>query len=199
MRARVCVRVRAYKKRCLRKCRRAGNEQVIPRLQDGRRSGLSEENYDKRENAEGEAERRGPGKLVHQRRESRRAFFDKRVYAPERGSRLFPPPPPPPPPRPLLAKSRRPDEKLKRPCFLQFKDEVAKKFNAQPDQMCLIFAGKIMKDNETLGTHHVDKDGLTVHLVIKSPRAPGSQNNQSEEQESRPRPPGIIDLGVVAW
>ncbi|OXU25105.1 hypothetical protein TSAR_006677 [Trichomalopsis sarcophagae] len=58
-----------------------------------------------------------------------------------------------------------------------FKDAVAKKFNAQPDQLCLIFAGKIMKDHEKLTNHNV-KDGLTVHLVIKAPRTAASQNNQ---------------------
>lgn len=52
---------------------------------------------------------------------------------------------------------------------------VAKKFNAQPEQLCLIFAGKIMKDPETLGTHKV-KDGLTVHLVIKSKTQSGSDS-----------------------
>ncbi|XP_011496409.1 PREDICTED: ubiquilin-1 [Ceratosolen solmsi marchali] len=58
-----------------------------------------------------------------------------------------------------------------------FKDAVAKKFNAQPEQLCLIFAGKIMKDHENLTNHNV-KDGLTVHLVIKAPRSTTSQNNQ---------------------
>jgi hypothetical protein len=41
---------------------------------------------------------------------------------------------------------------------------VAEKFEAEPEQLCLIFAGKIMKDNDTLKSHNV-KDGLTVHLV----------------------------------
>lgn len=59
-----------------------------------------------------------------------------------------------------------------------FKDAVSKKFNAQTEQLCLIFAGKIMKDHENLSTHNV-KDGLTVHLVIKAPRAPSDQNQDS--------------------
>ncbi|KAK0094819.1 hypothetical protein PV326_009929 [Microctonus aethiopoides] len=72
-----------------------------------------------------------------------------------------------------------------------FKDAVSKKFNAQPDQLCLIFAGKIMKDHETLGTHNV-KDGLTVHLVIKIPRpAPP----QSQDSQSTPRP-SAADIGA---
>jgi ubiquilin len=65
-----------------------------------------------------------------------------------------------------------------------FKEIVAKKFNAQPEQLCLIFAGKIMKDHENLKTHNV-KDGLTVHLVIKAPRSATTQNNQ----ESTPQRP----------
>lgn len=41
---------------------------------------------------------------------------------------------------------------------------VAEKFEAEPEQLCLIFAGKIMKDSDTLKNHNI-KDGLTVHLV----------------------------------
>jgi ubiquilin len=41
---------------------------------------------------------------------------------------------------------------------------VAEKFEAEPEQLCLIFAGKIMKDSDTLKSHNI-KDGLTVHLV----------------------------------
>lgn len=34
-------------------------------------------------------------------------------------------------------------------------------------QLCLIFAGKILKDDETLEKQGV-KDGLTIHMVIRS-------------------------------
>lgn len=44
---------------------------------------------------------------------------------------------------------------------------VSQKFNAPVEQLCLIFAGKILKDEDTLEQHQI-KDGLTVHLVIKS-------------------------------
>ncbi|XP_065349017.1 ubiquilin-1 isoform X1 [Cloeon dipterum] len=67
-----------------------------------------------------------------------------------------------------------------------FKDELARKFNAPPEQLCLIFAGKIMKDHETMQTHNL-KDGLTIHLVIKSP-----PTNQSASSSSAPRPPADI-------
>ncbi|XP_031848449.1 ubiquilin [Nomia melanderi] len=59
-----------------------------------------------------------------------------------------------------------------------FKEAVSKKFNVQTEQLCLIFAGKIMKDHESLRTHNVT-DGLTVHLVIKAPRTPSNQNQDS--------------------
>lgn len=51
--------------------------------------------------------------------------------------------------------------------MFQFKELVSKKFNAPEEQLCLIFAGKILKDADTLAQHGI-KDGLTVHLVIKS-------------------------------
>lgn len=40
-------------------------------------------------------------------------------------------------------------------------------FGAGEEQLCLIFAGKILKDDDSLKTHSI-KDGHTVHLVIKS-------------------------------
>jgi len=49
-----------------------------------------------------------------------------------------------------------------------FKAAISKEFNGTPvEQLCLIFAGKIIKDHETVDTHNI-KDGMTVHLVIKS-------------------------------
>jgi len=56
----------------------------------------------------------------------------------------------------------------------KFKEAISVKFKAPVENLCLIFAGKIMKDEETLTLHNV-KDGMTVHLVIKqSGPAPGS-------------------------
>jgi ubiquilin len=46
------------------------------------------------------------------------------------------------------------------------RDEVGRKFEKSNDQLCLIFAGKILKDSETLLQHGI-KDGVTVHLVVK--------------------------------
>ncbi|XP_018601171.1 ubiquilin-4 [Scleropages formosus] len=49
----------------------------------------------------------------------------------------------------------------------QFKEEISRRFKAKQDQLVLIFAGKILKDGDTLNQHGI-KDGLTVHLVIKT-------------------------------
>ncbi|XP_038167412.1 ubiquilin-4 isoform X1 [Arvicola amphibius] len=51
----------------------------------------------------------------------------------------------------------------------EFKEEISRRFKAQQDQLVLIFAGKILKDGDTLNQHGI-KDGLTVHLVIKTPQ-----------------------------
>ena len=50
---------------------------------------------------------------------------------------------------------------------------MAEKFKTDIECVCLIFAGKILKDEDTLETHKI-KNGLTVHLVIKSKREPES-------------------------
>ena len=44
---------------------------------------------------------------------------------------------------------------------------MAEKFGSPFEQLCLIFAGKILKDADSLKQHNI-KDGMTVHLVIKS-------------------------------
>lgn len=56
------------------------------------------------------------------------------------------------------------------------------KFGAEMEQLCLIFAGKILKDNDSLGSQNI-KEGCTVHLVIKSPPRPDSDPGPR-------RPPG---------
>lgn len=59
---------------------------------------------------------------------------------------------------------------LKNALFVfQFKEEISRRFKAKQDQLVLIFAGKILKDGDTLNQHGI-KDGLTVHLVIKTPQ-----------------------------
>lgn len=68
----------------------------------------------------------------------------------------------------------------------QFKQEVSKRFEASQDQLVLIFAGKILKDGDTLNQHGI-KDGLTVHLVIKT--APKSTAGSASQTSSRSEAP----------
>ncbi|EFA03017.2 ubiquilin-1 isoform X2 [Tribolium castaneum] len=61
-----------------------------------------------------------------------------------------------------------------------FKELISEKFNAEIDRLNLIFAGKILKDGDTLSQHNI-RDGLTVYLVVKAAPAPDSTST---------RPPG---------
>uniref|UniRef100_T1JDD4 Ubiquilin-4 n=1 Tax=Strigamia maritima TaxID=126957 RepID=T1JDD4_STRMM len=61
----------------------------------------------------------------------------------------------------------------------EFKEVIAPKFDCPLEQLCLIFAGKILKDHESLKSHGI-KDGLTVHLVIKT-----GNRSQETSQPSR--------------
>ncbi|XP_053323055.1 ubiquilin-1 isoform X2 [Spea bombifrons] len=69
----------------------------------------------------------------------------------------------------------------------EFKEDISKRFKSNTDQLVLIFAGKILKDQDTLSQHGIH-DGLTVHLVIKtqnrSQASAASQPNSSSNQEA---------------
>lgn len=62
---------------------------------------------------------------------------------------------------------------------LQFKEAISKRFKSQIDQLVLIFAGKILKDQDTLMQHGIH-DGLTVHLVIKIQNRPQGRSNTQQ-------------------
>jgi len=54
----------------------------------------------------------------------------------------------------------------------ELKELLAKKMGDTPvSQQCLIFAGRILKDEETLEGQGV-KDGVTIHLVVRSTNKP---------------------------
>lgn len=75
---------------------------------------------------------------------------------------------------------------------------MAEKFESEPDQLCLIFAGKIMKDSDTLKGHNV-KDGLTVHLVIKAQARPEQERPSNRPPaDVRQSPFGLNQLGGLA-
>uniref|UniRef100_A0A182ND48 Ubiquilin-like protein n=1 Tax=Anopheles dirus TaxID=7168 RepID=A0A182ND48_9DIPT len=74
---------------------------------------------------------------------------------------------------------------------------VAEKFETNPELVCLIFAGKIMKDTDTLKTHNI-KEGLTVYLVIKAaPRADAEGTRRAPADVSQ-TPFGLNQLGGLA-
>ncbi|KAG1714848.1 Ubiquilin-1 [Nymphon striatum] len=65
----------------------------------------------------------------------------------------------------------------------EFKELVSKKFDAPVEQLCLIFAGKILKDEDTLVSHGI-KDGFSVHLVIKSAQRVDQGNTSSQDSKA---------------
>ncbi|XP_044129706.1 ubiquilin-1 isoform X2 [Bufo gargarizans] len=68
----------------------------------------------------------------------------------------------------------------------EFKEDIAKRFKSNTDQLVLIFAGKILKDQDTLSQHGIH-DGLTVHLVIKTQNR--SQTAAATSQPNSPSSP----------
>merc|ERR1719339_911238 len=87
----------------------------------------------------------------------------------------------------------------------QFKEAISAKFSGAPvENLCLIFAGKIMKDHESLATHNV-KDGMTVHLVIKQggaasappPAPPTSGNSGAPPPDPAQSPFGLGGFGGI--
>ncbi|XP_060515741.1 ubiquilin-1 isoform X2 [Cylas formicarius] len=79
----------------------------------------------------------------------------------------------------------------------EFKDLISPKFNAEPEQLCLIFAGKIMKDADTLLAHNV-KDGLTIHLVIRAAPLAPENTPQRPPADVSATPFGVGGLGGLA-
>jgi ubiquilin len=56
--------------------------------------------------------------------------------------------------------------------LLQLRDEVSKLFQQPSERLCLVYGGKIMKDDDTIKSYGV-KNQHSVHLVIRNP--PGAQ------------------------
>uniref|UniRef100_A0A0X3P4F5 Ubiquilin-1 n=1 Tax=Schistocephalus solidus TaxID=70667 RepID=A0A0X3P4F5_SCHSO len=80
----------------------------------------------------------------------------------------------------------------------ELRAEAAKAYSSDESRVCLIFAGKILKDEDTLA-HHKLKDNLVVHIVIKS--SAGAQRpageGSSSGAETTNRAPGL-DLGALS-
>ncbi|XP_064081111.1 ubiquilin-1-like [Macrobrachium nipponense] len=67
----------------------------------------------------------------------------------------------------------------------ELREMVSEKFSSSLEQVCLIFAGKILKDGEKLDQHNI-KDGLTVHLVIKGGSSNAQPNNRPASSTTSP-------------
>lgn len=57
----------------------------------------------------------------------------------------------------------------------KLKKDVSIKFKTKVEYICLIFAGKILEDEDTLATHNIQND-LTIHLVIRNASNPINGN-----------------------
>ncbi|KAJ8785707.1 hypothetical protein J1605_006970 [Eschrichtius robustus] len=64
----------------------------------------------------------------------------------------------------------------------QFKEEIPKCFKSHTNQLVLIFAGKVSKDQDTLSQHGIH-DGLIVHLVIKTQNRPQDHSAQQKKHQ----------------
>uniref|UniRef100_A0A8C7SW17 Ubiquilin-4 n=1 Tax=Oncorhynchus mykiss TaxID=8022 RepID=A0A8C7SW17_ONCMY len=77
----------------------------------------------------------------------------------------------------------------------QFKEQIAQRFQAQTEQLVLIFAGKILKDADLL-SHQGIHNGLTVHLVIKTlsrpPELCASPSNTTASEQAQPEGPTSV-------
>uniref|UniRef100_A0A674K915 Ubiquilin 1 n=1 Tax=Terrapene triunguis TaxID=2587831 RepID=A0A674K915_9SAUR len=76
-----------------------------------------------------------------------------------------------------------------------FKDEVAKRFKAPSDLLVLIFAGKILKDQDTLSQHGV-RNGFSIHLVIRSQKRPQDHPAEPTNAATPLMPPALQHLGL---
>uniref|UniRef100_A0A8C6RTV1 Ubiquilin-3 n=2 Tax=Nannospalax galili TaxID=1026970 RepID=A0A8C6RTV1_NANGA len=81
------------------------------------------------------------------------------------------------------------DFSVKETCTIrQLKEEISHRFKAHPNQLILIFAGKILKDSDSLVQCGV-QDGLTIHLVIKMQyRTTGTESSATSVSSPGPSP-----------
>ncbi|XP_061876294.1 ubiquilin-1-like [Colius striatus] len=98
----------------------------------------------------------------------------------------------------VMVKTLRQKEQFEVPqsCTVwQFKGEVARRFNTQPDLLFLIHAGKVLEDQHTLihcGIHSGDR----IHLIIKSQRRPQDVQAGEGTAATQMRPPGHSNSSV---
>lgn len=84
----------------------------------------------------------------------------------------------------------------------EFKVEVAKRFKTLPGLLVLIFAGKVLKDQDTLSQHGVHS-GVSIHVVIRPQKRPQDSLADQGGRTTLLRPPShsnsnLIYLGSIA-
>jgi len=79
-----------------------------------------------------------------------------------------------------------------------FREKVAAAFDCTDvEAVCLIFAGKILKDADTLESHNI-KDGMTVHLVIKQSKNSSNPASPASNAPASPASPATSATGNPA-
>mmetsp|Transcript_8005 Transcript_8005/g.12847 ORF Transcript_8005/g.12847 Transcript_8005/m.12847 type:complete len:988 (-) Transcript_8005:666-3629(-) len=66
---------------------------------------------------------------------------------------------------------------------------IANEANVPDGQQRLIFQGKVLRNEHTLGSYGIE-DGHSVHLVGRAPGAPSSSHNDEAPQQAPPQPQG---------
>lgn len=69
----------------------------------------------------------------------------------------------------------------------QLRATVANEFTTSVDQICLIYSGKILKDDENLKKHDI-KDGVTLHLVIRGPKTDSAASGTAAQSNTSTSP-----------
>lgn len=75
----------------------------------------------------------------------------------------------------------------------ELKEAVSKVYKTPEEQLCLIFNGKILKDDETLSQHSI-KDGNTIHLVVRAP-----PRTTDTAPQAPPTTPSVFPFGLECF
>lgn len=81
-------------------------------------------------------------------------------------------------------------------CLLQLREEAARLFDQPGDRLCLVYGGKIMKDEDGIKSYGV-KNQHSIHLVIRNPPRQSASASAAAAPDvassGGPPPPGICD------
>ncbi|KAM9565351.1 ubiquilin-1-like [Guaruba guarouba] len=70
----------------------------------------------------------------------------------------------------------------------EFKKEVSKRFQTPPELLVLVFAGKVLQDQDTLSQHGVH-NGASIHVVIRSQNRPADNLAEQGRATTLVQPP----------